>query len=104
MIGASSEANGFDRQVLIDQLKGLDLLAQGHETGRRHDPAVLWLLSQQAKWVHDHSGDRPGLNAKVSLSGAGNDTPASNAQTALRRGHRHHHLPTDESAPLAEWR
>ena len=53
MIGASSEANGFDRQVLIDQLKGLDLLGAGAmkpEEGTT--PAVLWLLSQQAKWVH----------------------------------------------------
>jgi len=78
MIGASSEANGFDRQVLIDQLKGLDLLGAGAmkpEEGTT--PAVLWLLSQQAKWVHGTiQVIDAGLNAKVSLSGAGNDTPA----------------------------
>lgn len=72
MIGASSEANGFTREAMLDQLKGLDLLGAGAirpEEGST--PAVLWLLSQKAKWVHGSiQVIDAGLNAKVDLSGS----------------------------------
>jgi NAD(P)-dependent dehydrogenase (short-subunit alcohol dehydrogenase family) len=75
MIDSSAEANGFDRQVLVDQLKGLDLLGAGAmrpEEGTT--PAVLWLLSDRAKWVHGTiQVIDGGLNAKVQLTGAGNE-------------------------------
>jgi len=75
MIDSSAEANGFDRQVLVDQLKGLDLLGAGAmrpEEGTT--PAVLWLLSERAKWVHGTiQVIDGGLNAKVQLTGAGNE-------------------------------
>jgi NAD(P)-dependent dehydrogenase (short-subunit alcohol dehydrogenase family) len=75
MIGASAEANGFAREAMIDQLKGLDLLGAGAmkpEEGTT--PAVLWLLSEKAKWVHGTiQVIDGGLNAKVVLTGAGNE-------------------------------
>jgi len=74
MIDASAEANGFRRADLIDQMAGLDLLGAGAikpEEGTT--PAVLWLLSDKARWVHGHiQVVDAGLNAKVVLTGAGN--------------------------------
>jgi NAD(P)-dependent dehydrogenase (short-subunit alcohol dehydrogenase family) len=73
MIGSSADANDFDRQAMLDQLKGLDLLGAGAmkpEEGTT--PAVLWLLSEKAKWVHGTiQVVDAGLNAKVVLNGAG---------------------------------
>ncbi len=73
MIGATHEAGGPERQSMLAQLKGLDLLGAGAikpEEGTT--PAVLWLLSQNAKWVHGTvQVIDAGLNAKVSLAGAG---------------------------------
>jgi len=72
MIQSSSEANGFTREAMLDQLKGLDLLGAGAirpEEGST--PAVLWLLSEKAKWVHGSiQVIDAGLNAKVDLSGS----------------------------------
>jgi NAD(P)-dependent dehydrogenase (short-subunit alcohol dehydrogenase family) len=73
MIGASSEVGGPDRESMLAQLKGLDLLGAGAikpEEGTT--PAVLWLLSEKAKWVHGTiQVIDAGLNAKVALEGAG---------------------------------
>jgi NAD(P)-dependent dehydrogenase (short-subunit alcohol dehydrogenase family) len=73
MIGAASEAGGPDRDSMLAQLKGLDLLGAGAikpEEGTT--PAVLWLLSEKAKWVHGSiQVIDAGLNAKVALEGAG---------------------------------
>jgi NAD(P)-dependent dehydrogenase (short-subunit alcohol dehydrogenase family) len=73
MIGASSEVGGPDRESMLAQLKGLDLLGAGAikpEEGTT--PAVLWLLSEKAKWVHGTiQVIDAGLNAKVMLEGAG---------------------------------
>jgi NAD(P)-dependent dehydrogenase (short-subunit alcohol dehydrogenase family) len=77
MIGATSEVGGPDRESLLAQLKQLDLLGAGAmkpEEGTT--PAVLWLLSEKAKWVHGTiQVIDAGLNAKVALEGAGG--PAS---------------------------
>ena len=73
MIGAASEVGGPDRESMLAQLKGLDLLGAGAikpEEGTT--PAVLWLLSEKAKWVHGTiQVIDAGLNAKVMLEGAG---------------------------------
>jgi (+)-trans-carveol dehydrogenase len=73
MIGAASEVGGPDRESMLAQLKGLDLLGAGAikpEEGTT--PAVLWLLSEKAKWVHGSiQVIDAGLNAKVALEGAG---------------------------------
>jgi NAD(P)-dependent dehydrogenase (short-subunit alcohol dehydrogenase family) len=73
MIGATSEVGGPDRESMLTQLKGLDLLGAGAmkpEEGTT--PAVLWLLSEKAKWVHGSiQVVDAGLNAKVALEGAG---------------------------------
>jgi NAD(P)-dependent dehydrogenase (short-subunit alcohol dehydrogenase family) len=73
MIGAASEVGGPDRESMLAQLKGLDLLGAGAikpEEGTT--PAVLWLLSDKAKWVHGSiQVIDAGLNAKVALEGAG---------------------------------
>jgi hypothetical protein len=75
MIGSSAEANELDREAMLAQLKGLDLLGAGAikpEEGTT--PAVLWLLSEKAKWVHGTiQVIDAGLNAKVVLTGAGNE-------------------------------
>ena len=74
MIGSSAEANDFDREAMLNQLKGLDLLGAGAmkpEEGTT--PAIMWLLSEKAKWVHGTiQVVDAGLNAKVVLDGAGN--------------------------------
>jgi (+)-trans-carveol dehydrogenase len=71
MITATAEANGFSREALIKQIAGLDPLGAGAmkpEEGTT--PAVLWLLSDRAKWVHGTiQVIDGGLNAKVDLSG-----------------------------------
>ncbi len=76
MIGATSEVGGPSRESMLAQLKGLDLLGAGAikpEEGTT--PAVLWLLSEKAKWVHGSiQVIDGGLNAKVALEGAGNAT------------------------------
>jgi NAD(P)-dependent dehydrogenase (short-subunit alcohol dehydrogenase family) len=76
MIGAASEVGGPDRESMLAQLKGLDLLGAGAikpEEGTT--PAVLWLLSEKAKWVHGSiQVIDAGLNAKVALEGAGGPT------------------------------
>ena len=73
MIGAASEVGGPDRESMLAQLKGLDLLGAGAikpEEGTT--PAVLWLLSEKAKWIHGSiQVIDAGLNAKVALEGAG---------------------------------
>jgi NAD(P)-dependent dehydrogenase (short-subunit alcohol dehydrogenase family) len=73
MIGSASEVGGPDRESMLAQLKGLDLLGAGAikpEEGTT--PAVLWLLSDKAKWVHGSiQVIDAGLNAKVALEGAG---------------------------------
>lgn len=73
MIGATSEVGGPDRESMLAQLKRLDLLGAGAikpEEGTT--PAVLWLLSEKAKWVHGTvQVIDAGLNAKVALEGAG---------------------------------
>jgi NAD(P)-dependent dehydrogenase (short-subunit alcohol dehydrogenase family) len=73
MIGSASEVGGPDRDSMLAQLKGLDLLGAGAikpEEGTT--PAVLWLLSEKAKWVHGSiQVIDAGLNAKVALEGAG---------------------------------
>jgi len=73
MIGSASEVGGPDRESMLAQLKGLDLLGAGAikpEEGTT--PAVLWLLSEKAKWVHGSiQVIDAGLNAKVALEGAG---------------------------------
>jgi len=72
MITASAEANGFTREAMLGQLRGLDLLGCGAmrpEEGTT--PAILWLLSDKAKWVHGTiQVIDAGLNAKVDLSGS----------------------------------
>jgi NAD(P)-dependent dehydrogenase (short-subunit alcohol dehydrogenase family) len=77
MIGATSEAGGPDRESMLAQLKRLDLLGAGAmkpEEGTT--PAVMWLLSEKAKWVHGSiQVIDAGLNAKVALEGAGNASP-----------------------------
>lgn len=74
MIGATSEVGGPSREEMLEQLKRLDLLGAGAmkpEEGTT--PAILWLLSQKAKWVHGTvQVVDAGLNAKVALEGAGN--------------------------------
>lgn len=74
MIGATSELGGPTREEMLEQLKRLDLLGAGAmkpEEGTT--PAILWLLSQKAKWVHGTvQVVDAGLNAKVALDGAGN--------------------------------
>lgn len=74
MIGATSEVGGPSREEMLEQLKRLDLLGAGAmkpEEGTT--PAILWLLSEKAKWVHGTiQVVDAGLNAKVSLEGAGN--------------------------------
>ncbi len=73
MIGAASEVGGPDRESMLAQLKGLDLLGAGAikpEEGTT--PAVLWLLSEKARWVHGSiQVIDAGLNVKVALEGAG---------------------------------
>jgi NAD(P)-dependent dehydrogenase (short-subunit alcohol dehydrogenase family) len=73
MIDSSAEANGFDREAMINQLKGLDLLGAGAmkpEEGTT--PTIMWLLSEKAKWIHGTiQVVDGGLNAKVVLDGAG---------------------------------
>lgn len=73
MIGAASEVGGPDRESMLAQLRGLDLLGAGAikpEEGTT--PAVLWLLSEKAKWVHGTiQVIDAGLNAKVMLEGSG---------------------------------
>jgi NAD(P)-dependent dehydrogenase (short-subunit alcohol dehydrogenase family) len=76
MIGATEEVGGPTRDAMLAQLKGLDLLGAGAikpEEGTT--PAVLWLLSEKAKWVHGTiQVIDAGLNAKVALEGAGGPT------------------------------
>ncbi len=55
MIDSCAEANGFTRESLLKQFEGTDLLGAGAmrpEEGTT--PAVLWLLSDEARWVHGH--------------------------------------------------
>lgn len=72
MLTATAEANGLSRDALLAQLKGLDLLGAGAmkpEEGTT--PAILWLLSDKAKWVNGTiQVIDAGLNAKVDLSGS----------------------------------
>ena len=74
MIGSNADANEMDREAMLNQLKGLDLLGAGAmkpEEGTM--PAIMWLLSEKAKWVHGTiQVVDAGLNAKVVLDGAGN--------------------------------
>jgi hypothetical protein len=74
MIGSADDGDGDqpDRDAMLEQLKGLDLLGAGAmkpEEGTT--PAVLWLLSEKAKWVHGTiQVIDAGLNAKVDLTGS----------------------------------
>jgi NAD(P)-dependent dehydrogenase (short-subunit alcohol dehydrogenase family) len=74
MIGSADDGDDSqpDRQAMLEQLKGLDLLGAGAmkpEEGTT--PAVLWLLSEKAKWVHGTiQVIDAGLNAKVDLTGS----------------------------------
>jgi NAD(P)-dependent dehydrogenase (short-subunit alcohol dehydrogenase family) len=73
MIGSTDDGDGQpDREAMLKQLKGLDLLGAGAmkpEEGTT--PAVLWLLSEKAKWVHGTiQVIDAGRNAKVDLTGS----------------------------------
>lgn len=75
MIGATSEVGGPDRESMLKQLEQLDLLGAGAiKPEEGSTPAIMWLLSDKAKWVHGTvQVIDAGLNAKVALEGAGND-------------------------------
>ena len=67
MIDSCAEANGFTRETMLGQFEDADLLGAGAirpEEGST--PAVLWLLSDDARWVHGHIQIvDAGLDAKV---------------------------------------
>jgi NAD(P)-dependent dehydrogenase (short-subunit alcohol dehydrogenase family) len=72
MIDSCAEANGFTREQMLGQFRNTDLLGAGAmRPEEATTPAILWLLSEDAKWV---TGSiqvvDAGLDAKV---GAGDD-------------------------------
>ena len=68
MIDSCAEANGFTRDQMLGQFKNADLLGAGAmRPEEATTPAVLWLLSDEAKWVNGSvQVVDAGLDAKVS--------------------------------------
>lgn len=67
MIDSCAEANGFTRETMLKQFENTDLLGAGViQPEEGSTPAVLWLLSDDARWVHGHiQVVDAGLDAKV---------------------------------------
>ena len=67
MIDSCAEANGFTRETMLGQFENADLLGAGAIPPEEGSTAgVLWLLSDDARWVHGHIQIvDAGLDAKV---------------------------------------
>lgn len=67
MIDSCAEANGFTRDQMLGQFEDTDLLGAGAmRPEEATTPAVLWLLSDEAKWVNGAvQVVDAGLDAKV---------------------------------------
>ena len=70
MIDSCAEANGFTREQMLGQFEDTDLLGAGAmRPEEATTPAILWLLSDEAKWVNGSvQVVDAGLDAKVPAS------------------------------------
>jgi NAD(P)-dependent dehydrogenase (short-subunit alcohol dehydrogenase family) len=76
MIDSCAEANGFTRDQMLGQFEDADLLGAGAmRPEEATTPAILWLLSDEAKWVNGAvQVVDAGLDAKIP---AGDDVAGS---------------------------